>query len=179
MACSKWEETGLLYSSNELDELEKKAYEEHLAGCEECRSEYESYRKEQTSFFTPEILGETPSEKVDAEIKRVCSTPKKQFTSIGFFPVFKKTVFSVTFFVVGFIVVGYFSLNIENSRGIQKVVVEEKPDSSPSRSPEIVAEKKNPDSLQHDSLNDSDVYFSKTRGNLQIKGVYPVDLKDK
>ncbi|NLG17768.1 MAG: hypothetical protein GX556_10595 [Fibrobacter sp.] len=179
MGCSKWEDLGLLYSSNELDEQEAKSFKDHMGNCEECRCEYETYRKEQSSFFTPEILGEMPSEKIDAEIKRVCSNPKKQYTSIGLLPVFKKTFFSVSFFVLGFIVVGYFTLNIENAdKNRQSIVLEKTPDSSSPGSVETMAEGLNvADSLKFDTLNDSNLYYSKNRGNLQIKGVYPVDLK--
>ena len=182
MACSKWEEAGLLYTSNELDELETKSFEAHLNLCGECKKEYNSYQKERSTYFTAEFLGESPSQKTDAEILRVCSSARpKHFTS-SFFPLFlKKTAYSVTFFVLGFIVVGYFTMVIENpGRNNKKIALEKRLDSL-SQPSSMIADgiDQNNDSLQFDSLNDTNNYFSKSRGNLEVNGVYPVDLNDK
>ncbi len=175
MACSEWEVTGLLYSSKELDVDQAKQFEEHLGICPECKNEYELYQKEREQFFNLQNLQELPSKKVDEEILRVCSSSRKHVTSFGLFPSFlKKTAFSVTFFVVGFVVVGYFAMNLDNNSK-QNIVVE-KNDVSQSLQ---AAKEESKDSLINDSTNDTNLYFSKTRGSLESKGVFPVDLKSK
>ena len=182
MACSKWEETGLLYSSSELNELEAKQYEEHLDFCPACKQEYETYQRERNLLFTEEVLGEAPSRKTDEEILRVCSSASKQYTHTGFLPLFlKRTVFSVTFFVVGFVVVGYFAMNMENHSGHKKLASEEVIDHSPldHSVAGATALPQEADSVRVDSISDTNLYYSKTRGNLDMKGVFPVDLKNK
>lgn len=172
MACSKWEEIGLLYCSRELDEQEAKQYDVHLANCSECNLELVQYQSDQKSFFTPEILGEITSKEVDEEIIRVC-TAKKQYTSIGIFPaLIKKSIFSVSFLLLGFAVVGYFFYNIENANNQKKNLALDPP-SSPTT---VLAEQESTLSFK-DSIKDSAVYFSRTRGNLETRGVFPVDLK--
>lgn len=173
MACSEWEVTGLLYSSKELDVDQEKQFEEHLCICSECKNEFELYQKERARFFNLQNLQELPSKKIDDEILRVCSNSRKQVTSFGLLPSFlKKTAFSVTFFVVGFVVVGYFAMNLSSSK--QNFVMEknEIPQS-------MQAKAGGSDSLVTDSTNDTNLYFSKTRGSLEEKGVFPVDLKSK
>lgn len=185
MGCNKWEEVGLLFSSGELEEPRAKEYEAHLRECEECKIELETYQKEKNDLFTIDMLGEEPSRKVSDEILRVCSSARKQVTHVGFFPLFfKKTLYSVTFFVMGFVVVGYFAINMENAeRKKHAVSLEGKiADSSTFVQPATanvnsIAQKT--DSAKSDSLVDSALYYSKTRGNLNTKGVYTVDLKDK
>lgn len=172
MACSKWEEIGLLYCSRELDEQEAKLYDVHLANCSECKLEFDQYQNDKLTFFTPEILGEITSKEVDEEIIRVC-TAKKQYTSIGIFPaLFKKSVYSVSFFLLGFAVVGYFFYNIENANNQKKNLALD----PSSVSTTVLAEQKSTTSFK-DSIKDSAVYFSRARGNLEARGVFPVDLK--
>jgi hypothetical protein len=172
MACSKWEEIGLLYCSRELDEQEAKLYDVHLANCSECKLEFDQYQYDQKSFFTPEILGEITSKEVDEEIIRVC-TAKKQYTSIGIFPaLIKKSIYSVSFFLLGFAVVGYFFYNIENANNQKKNFALDRS----SINTTALAEKESTASFK-DSIKDSAVYFSRTRGNLETRGVFPVDLK--
>ena len=76
---------------------------------------------------------------------------------------------------------GYFTMVIENpGRSNKKIALEKRLDSL-SQSSSMVADKidQNNDSLQFDSLNDTNNYFSKSRGNLEVNGVYPVDLNGK
>jgi hypothetical protein len=173
MACSKWEEIGLLYCSRELDEQEAKLYDVHLANCSECNLEFTQYQNDKKSFFTPEILGEITSKEVDEEIIRVC-TAKKQYTSIGIFPaLIKKSIYSVSFFLLGFTVVGYFVYNVENANNQKKNLALDNPSSITTP---VLAEQESTSSFK-DSIKDSAVYFSRTRGNLETRGVFPVDLK--
>ena len=177
MACSKWEETGLLYSSNELDDVDARQFQDHLCSCSECKAEYELYKKECSLFYNIQILSETPSEKVDKEILRVCSNPRKQVTSFGILSVFlKKTAVSVTFFVVGFLVIGYFAMNIQNVQKAKQNIVADKINDSTAQVPLQYAQNV-VDSAS--TPQDSNQYFSKTRGNLNLNGVYPIDLKSK
>jgi len=171
MACNKWEEAGLLYCSSELSEQDTKSYEEHLGQCSECKGEFDAYMFEKSSFFTTDILSETTSEKVDTELKRLFAV-KKQYTSTGIFSgFFKKTVYSMSFFLIGLAVVGYFVFNIQTANN-QSVAQKEQPVSDIT----TLAQKDSVSALK-DSLNDSAVFFSKNRGNLETNGVYPVDLK--
>ncbi len=171
MACSKWEEIGLLYCSRELEEQEAAQFKFHLENCSECKSEFDQYQKEKESFFTSDILGEITSKEIDKEILRVCNA-KKQYTSIGIFPsLIKKSLFSVSFFLLGFVVVGYFVFNIDNANNQKNnFALEPSNTSSPVLAQETTK-------VQKDSIKDSAIYYSKTRGNLGTKGVYPVDLK--
>jgi len=181
MACSKWEEIGLLYCSNELDAKDAGEFEEHLKSCDECRQEKEAYIHEREMFFTADILGEVPSTAIDDEIRRVCKDGKKRYTSVGFFPmIFKKGVFSATFFALGFVVVSYFVYNAQKTGSAGSAVsgIEvKKTDSLLPESPEKVAAAAR--STPSDSNSDS-VIFPKTQGTLDMKGVVPVvDTKDK
>ena len=172
MECSKWEEIGLLYCSRELNEQDAKQYEVHLENCSECSLELDQYQNDKKTFFTPEILGEITSKEIDEEIIRVC-TAKKQYTSIGVFPALvKKSIFSVSFFLLGFAVVGYFVFNIENAKNQTNISA-----SDPSSIITPVLAERESDLAIKDSIKDSAVYFSRTRGNLDAKGVFPVDLK--
>jgi hypothetical protein len=177
MACDKWEEIGLLYCSSELDQQDAKSFETHLYSCTECKTEFDEYQKERTTFFTSEILGETTSRKIDDEILRVC-TAQKQFTSIGIFPsLVKKSILSVSFLIMGFVVAGYFVFNIENANRQKHGFAMD-----PTKHDSLAFVQKGNASTEasissKDSSKDSAVYFSRTRGNLNTNGVFPVDLK--
>lgn len=173
MACSKWEELGLLYCSRELNEQDTKLFEEHMTECVECRTENDDYQREKSLFYTTEILGEEPSAKVDAEIKRVC-TAKKQYTNVHLFStVMKKSGVSISLFLLGFLVIGYFAFNIENARNQKQNMANSNPPaiSAPKESTSVASTS---DSMANNA-KDSASYYS--RGNLDTKGVYPVDLK--
>jgi hypothetical protein len=176
MACSNWDENGLLYSSKELDSTDALQFEEHLCVCKECKEELELYKKEQVQFYTLKNLVEAPSDATNAEILRVCAHPQKRVAMVGFLPLFfKKAAYSVSFFIIGFTVIGYFAMNIDKfNSSTQQIVVDKNVDSSSIISVSAL------DSLQSDSSKDStNRYFSKTRGNLNSNGVFPVDLKGK
>jgi hypothetical protein len=187
MACNDWEESALLYSSGELDEGTKVQFESHIAQCESCKEFLKQYQKDQESLFSIQMLGETPSERIDREITRVCENGKKQYTNVGFFSVFaKKTVISASFFLIGFFVVGYLMLNLQQSKVAKNNTLQNETQLSPSPVSKIdVAEisKNTPDSTMKDSAisdpADSNRFFSKNRGNLEATGVVPVDLTTK
>lgn len=181
MACSMWEEVGLLYSSDELSEPEKKTFIEHMQKCSECSSEYEWYLRGKKEFFNDDILCETPSASCDAEILRVCSDGRKKYTGISSLPAFfRKSVVSVTLFLVTFTIAGYLAFQMDSSRELD-VASEETTPAVDSMKNNILAEK-NPaatdDSLS-DSIDGNNVNYSKNRGNLNVNGVVPVELQNK
>ena len=174
MECRKWEEAGLLYSTGELSGKEALDYEAHLRGCEECRKELAGYRSERERFFTPAILGEAPSAEVDAEILRVCSDPRPRIriAAPALFAAFfrRQVLVPAMLFIVGFISVGYIMMNMENARHVganTTAAVQPQKPAVPVQTAQADA----------DSLNDSTKGFASTRGNLNDKGVIPVDLK--
>jgi hypothetical protein len=182
MACSKWEETGLLYTSDELTTQEKESFTLHLVECGECRNEYETYRCEQATLFSNDVLGATPSAACDAEILRVCSDGRKRITSVGGVSVFlKRSVISLALFVASFTVVGYLAFNAHESglHGAGDGIVKSNTDQTIKHNEVGIA----PQVRQNDSLADStgknSVNFANQRGNLDLNGVFPVDLQNK
>ncbi|MFP4163455.1 MAG: hypothetical protein ACLFQB_06020 [Chitinispirillaceae bacterium] len=182
MACNKFEESGLLYCSNELDEHDIRRYEEHLEECEECRLEVEAYKRESTSFYAAEVLGEAPSKAVDREILRVCASAKKQHT-FGLLPLFlkKTTVMSLLFFAVGFAAMGYIVFNMERAEDLKASI------STSDSNTTIAAEMKSDspsvamtenDSAHFDSLGDTSEGFADSRGDINADGVITVDLQE-
>jgi hypothetical protein len=173
MECRKWEEFGLLYSADELGTPARHDFEDHLKECEDCRKELFCYCGERERFFTPEILGESPSAKVDAEILRVCSDPRPKIrsaTPILLSAFLRKALVPVMLFVIGFISVGYIMMNMENARQTYRTTaaaVQQQTLPAQTR----VAQK------MADSAKESDVNYARTRGDLNDKGVFTVDLK--
>lgn len=183
MECRRWEEAGLLYTAGELGAGEARDFEAHCAACEECRSELISYRREHERFFTAEILGETPSARIDDEILRVCGDPRPRvriatpFTFASFFR--RQALVPAMLFVLGFISVGYIMMNRENARqiaggqaGAAVVAVHQQNSQAAVPVAQTVS-----DSVKDSLSGDSGVNFSRTRGNLNDKGVVTVDLK--
>jgi hypothetical protein len=178
MECRKWEDVGLLYSAQELGPSEVKEYESHLAVCSECRSELSLYRQEQKRFFTEEILGEAPPAKVSAEILRVCAdqrSAKVAVAKMSIFPAFfRKALMPVALFVIGFISVGYIMMNLQNAQSMKTASLKA---AAPGADVATQVAVQNAADTSKDSLHNPKVNFAQTRGNLNDKGVFPVDLK--
>jgi len=173
MDCNKWEETGLLFSSGELSSSEAEQYSEHLKECQVCSGEYSTYTAMKGRLFTADILQAQPSAACDAEILRVCSVVRKPLTSLSPLSlIFKRTLVSVSLFVFGFIGVTYVAMQM-NNRGVSSVQVAETVNSATDSMSAAAA-----DSLS-DSAYTNSVNYAKTRGNLGLKGVVPVDLQNK
>ncbi|MBN1306620.1 MAG: hypothetical protein JXA18_01790 [Chitinispirillaceae bacterium] len=182
MTCNLWEEKGLLYSSGELNRQEEETFAAHIRQCSECAREWERYRHEREHLFSIEILGENPSAACDAEILRVCSKGTRRSTTISTFSLFlKKSAISLTLFVIGFTVVGYLVFRADLLEERKTDVGMEKEAEDPTRSTTAVTEAAM--DKQHDTLADSvhhdSINFANRRGNLELKGVYPVDLQNK
>ena len=182
MECNFWEEMGLLYSSGELNEQEEETFTAHLAQCSECTRAWETYQNERKSFFSTDILGEAPSAACDAEILRVCSTGRRPSAHLNIIPFFiKKSAIGVLLFLMGFTIAGYLVFRadvfdrqetaIGSVNGVQNSTLPAIPvtEAALNKQNDTLA-----DSVQHDSVN-----FANRRGNLDLKGVYPVDLKNK
>ncbi|MCU0609479.1 MAG: hypothetical protein MUF22_06920 [Chitinispirillaceae bacterium] len=173
MDCTKWEESGLLYCSGELNSRSMAEYEEHMKECVECRMELDNYRRLHSRFFTGDLLGESPSPETDAEILRVCSMPVKRAAGLSLFPVFlRKSAVPLVLFALAFFTVGYVRFNAENARQHQAASI------SVPAAP--VANNSAADSLNpKDSMTVRKANYAQTRGNLDDKGVITVDLKGK
>lgn len=85
MACSKWEQVGLLYTSGELSEADAREYERHVEACRECREEIDMYKMEREQFYSEEMLGASPSPEVGKEILRVCGAKAQTTFSFAIF----------------------------------------------------------------------------------------------
>jgi hypothetical protein len=110
MECNKWEETGLLYTSRELDGPVVSDFEKHLAACLFCNDQLTQYSLEKKQFFTHAILCEETPDHLDEKILAMCSKPMVP-TSIGLFSAswFRKAVFSSLIFALGVGAGGYFT----------------------------------------------------------------------
>ncbi len=173
--CSKWQELGLLYASEELDNLNRAEFESHLNECKECVTELDSYLSDKKNLFTPELLGEIPSDAISSEIKRVCASSKKQYTTTPLFSlVAKKAAVSMLLLVIGFATITYVRLNSDQALSIRaRMAVNDHTTDS------VTAALSQQDSAMFDSLKrNPDVNFSKTRGNMNLQGVVPVDLQE-
>lgn len=182
MVCSIWEEIGLLYSSGELSEEEMASFTEHLGQCEECAGEVKRYQDEKRRFFTEEILGASPSEACNAEILRVCSDARKRVAGGNMFSLFiRKSAVSLALFLLGFTVVGYIAFQIDTSRQDSVSDIQKRDENSQLVSQEAAEDGSVKEAVDSsaDSTNENSVNFAKTRGDLNHKGVVPVDLKDK
>ena len=182
MACNMWEEMGLLFSSGELNEQEQQVFTEHMQQCPECAGEWETYQKEKKQFFTIEVLGEAPSSACDAEILRVCSSSRRRAESLRLFPLFlKKSAISLALFFIGFTIVGYLVLKMDSSnpQKTATVTVKESENSTQTTAPATETALDEQFDSVTDSSHEKSVNFAKQRGNLDFKGVYPVDLQNK
>ena len=181
MACNKWEEMGLLFSSGELSEEERRDFETHMLECSECTAERETYNRERKQFFSIDILGEDPSASCGAEILRVCSQGRKRLTAIQLFPLLlRKSAVSLALFLVGFTVVGYLTVRMDfsnESKSASNTIVNGEKGALHSVLAADEAANKPLDSAVDSSRRNS-INFANQRGNLNLKGVYPVDLQN-
>lgn len=177
MACNQWEEAGLLFSSNELSTSDAEAFTAHMKECNECTDEYSAYMSMKRQFFKGITIDEKTSEACDIEILRVCSRMIKptatSFTSISL--IAKRTFFSLALFIIGFISVSYISVR-KNDNGIKQSVQ----DNSATTTTLVVSVDSVGESVADsikDSLIENGTNYAKTRGNLDFKGVVPVELQ--
>jgi hypothetical protein len=188
MDCDKCEETGLLYASGELPVVEKTKFEGELAACPPCDKGYRRYARERNTLYPQSVLAEAPSDKTDAEIRRVCSAAKNQFTAIGLFSYYvKKSAVPVLFLVLGvglgFYVVytagGWMGGSGTNATvqqqpsGAAVAAVHPANGAAASEVQQTAAASK--DSLAKDGARNA-LPYSKRVGNTSMQGVIPVDV---
>jgi anti-sigma factor RsiW len=184
MECCKWEELGLLYTSDELDRKDAVDFEEHLKECEECRKELYYYRSEKKQFFAIHILGDAPSPEVDAKILHLCSNVRKKGMFFSFMPAFlRKAAIPVALFALAFISAGYVMLNMDFANQFKSAAIKGPVPSAVGAQPaqpvvQSAAVQPSSDSTA-DSLKSLKENYAKSRGNLQGQGVVPVDLINK
>jgi anti-sigma factor RsiW len=117
MACTEWENTGLLYTSGELSNDKRISFEQHIAQCDECREEARLYEQERARLYQPAILGELPSAAVDAEIMRVCGNARKPLTGFALVTSFiSRPVAAVLFLAIGIGTGTYVAYHVDNAR---------------------------------------------------------------
>jgi hypothetical protein len=108
MECNKWEETGLLYISKELDETQRIQFKNHLSTCAFCSTELTLYSLEKTRFFSPDILSVPTSPELDIKIMSRCTAVRP--TQVGIMGTLwiRRIVFSTLMFAFGAGAGGYF-----------------------------------------------------------------------
>jgi hypothetical protein len=172
MECKQWEEKGLLFTADELDETQVTLFNDHLQVCEGCREELARYRREKKEFLFPAMFEDEPSPAVDAEIIRVCSLPIRPALVSSVFPSFIKNSLAALFILtVGFGSGAYFAgVKIESGIKLAKQNAVTMQKNALVERQEVI---KNDSAARSDSLPKV-----VKRGNLDVKGVIPVDLTD-
>jgi hypothetical protein len=109
MACNKWEETGMLYISGELDDSQLVQFKNHLSTCSFCSSELSQYSLEKSRFFSPDMLCVPTTPDLDRKIIALCTAVRP--TQVGIFGTMwiKRIVFSALVFAFGAGAGGYFT----------------------------------------------------------------------
>jgi len=116
MECNKWEETGLLYVSRELDPVQQAQYKEHLSTCAFCSNEIVEYSTIKSEFFSPDFLGISTTPELDTKIMNLCLSVRP--TSVGLVGTvwIKRIVFSALVFAFGAGAGGYFTFAYYHAR---------------------------------------------------------------
>lgn len=185
MECSQWNEKGLLFTSGELDKVQKDTFSYHLQECSICKRELEQYEKEKSTYFIPENFEETPSIAIDKEIMRVCSKPRNYTVPhIGFQILFKNTFYALLVLAIGFGGGTYFASlkSSPDSKGVRhsqqgnevNTIVDNKKNSALH---DIASSKLQDDAPTSDSLNKDSLPQTIRRGNLDLDGVHSVTEK--
>ena len=185
MECNKWQESGLLYISHELDEREEREFKEHMRVCSTCGKEVEQYFYDKKNFFPGSLLCESPSEAVDKKIIAACSQLPKMTAGFGIFSGVwvKNAVMATVFLLFGMSAGVYFTLNyFTASRPTIAVSSEKKSSSTPSAI--ASSEKSIPaHGLDSSRLNKKDSLKRGAPGPIvnpqpvPQQGMIPVDLK--
>ena len=133
MECNKWEETGLLYLSGEVDEGQSVEFENHLFACSCCNKEKEQYAFEKQHFFSEHILCECTPDHLDKKIISLCSKPVIP-TSIGLFSfaLIKRVAFSLIVFALGAGAGGYFTFAYYHAKTSASYAQAKTPSSAPA-----------------------------------------------
>ena len=115
--------------------------------------------------------------------KSICSQGNKRVAMVPFLSLLvKKSAVSLTLFLIGFTVVGYLAFRRDISsqqQGTASISDEKKTPDQPSAAAVEAALEERDDSATIDSSRRNSTNFANQRGNLDLKGVYPVDLQNK
>jgi hypothetical protein len=108
MECNKWEESGLLYISKELDDVQRVQFENHLSTCAICSNEVSFYSLGKTRFFSQDILSMPTPPELDIKILSRCTAVRP--TQVGIMGTLwvRRIVFSILMFAFGTGAGGYF-----------------------------------------------------------------------
>jgi hypothetical protein len=122
MECNKWQETGLLFISKELDKQEELEFAGHLKECETCKNEIKQYLFDKDNLFNQSILSECTSAEIDNKILTACLkapviTGLSLFTGVWM----KKALLSAFFLVFGMSAGVYFTMNYFTDRNSSAV----------------------------------------------------------
>jgi hypothetical protein len=109
MECNKWEETGLLYVSRELNEDQRADFKNHLSICSYCSNEHSLYTLEKTRFFSPDVLSIQTTPELDNKIIGRCLAVVPTQAGIMGTLWIKRIVFSALVFAFGAGAGGYFT----------------------------------------------------------------------
>jgi hypothetical protein len=123
MECNKWEETGMLYVSRELDEAQQTQFRSHLSMCAFCSNEISIYSHEKARFFSEEILSIQTTPELDMRIMNRCSAVRP--THVGLLSALwvKRVVFSALVFAFGAGAGGYFAFAYYHAKADVSIAV--------------------------------------------------------
>lgn len=150
MECNTMQETGLLYLSHELGEVQTAEFLDHLSVCSVCRDELAAYEHEKKALYSLEMLGENPSAQTDAKLLAACSR-RPMITGFNLFSGVwgKRTVYSLLFLFFGLGAGLYFAMNYTNVLKPNNVALTSEQHSAPLAS---AVQEKVP-AMLHESLN--------------------------
>lgn len=179
MDCNLWNEKGLLFLANELDESEKQSFDIHMESCDFCQKEVALCQKEEKTIFKSGMFEEMPSLAVDKEILRVCSQAVKP--AVGTFmmsSLFKNAFALLLVLLVGFGGGTYFAgIKAQSDARIAKQNNQKASEAmQDSASPSAVASSRDENGNPiNDSILSEDGIIQR-RGDMSVHGVVPVDL---
>jgi anti-sigma factor RsiW len=176
MACTKWEEAGLLYTSGELTGAERSSYEQHLVACAECSQELRIYQAERRELFSVAMLEEQPSAAVDAEIVRVCG--RRRYSGVSFLLAWAaRPVFAALFFLVLGTGGGFYVAYQMGHSPVSPAIVQQQPAAAPVVVAHAADSALAKDTLGVDSASDGRP-LARPSG-APAPGVMPVNLQQK
>ena len=186
MACTKWDEYGLLHCSGELSKQDEEMFSAHLQSCGDCSREQKQYTRERASLFTPDLLEETPSQNVsDAILRAGSQKPRFAGSLFQFFLANRRVIgFSAMTLIVGIGIGMYFDIVLHAPGG--RILMGQTPSTAMNKSVDSISgvsvaadDEARPDSMarQADSLTKQNPGGYRRRPS-SPEGIVPVDLPE-
>jgi hypothetical protein len=183
MECNKWQETGLLFISKELDKQEELDFTEHLKKCETCKNELQQYLLDKDNFFSQSVLSECTSTEIDNKILAVClKTPVitsglSLFTGVWM----KKALLSAFFLVFGISAGVYFTMNYFTDKNSSAVAATKSAQTTVASTDQNVI-KKAPDTSKANKKDsawgrETNPAMNQPQRRIPQQGIITVDLK--